>query len=80
MLFSLSSSMNIHCNKSNDINYKVYRKKLRDKASKQHKKILKNLEIAEKNRKHYELQQYKKLLKTLKPSEEQEQDSHETEQ
>ena len=79
MLFSLSSSMNIHC-KKDDYNYELYRKNLRDKASKQHKKLLKNLEIAEKHRKHYELQQYKKLVKTLKPSEEQEQDSHETEQ
>jgi|TARA_Y100000389_G_C17156346_1_gene362116 hypothetical protein len=51
--------MNINCNKNKDYNDKLYRKKLHDRAAKQYKKLLKNLEKAEKHRKYHELQQTK---------------------
>jgi|TARA_Y100000389_G_scaffold187081_1_gene208133 hypothetical protein len=59
MQFILSSHVNISFNKNDEYNKKIYRKKLHDRASKQYKKLLKNLEKAEKHRKYHELQQTK---------------------
>lgn len=59
MQFILSSCVNVSLNKNDEYNKKVYRKQLHDRAAKQYKKLLKNLEKAEKHRKYHELQQSK---------------------
>lgn len=59
MQFILSSHVNINFNKNDEYNKKIYRKKLHDRAAEQYKKLLKNLEKAEKHRKYHELQQTK---------------------
>lgn len=59
MQFILSSCVNVSLNKNDEYNKKIYRKQLHDRAAKQYKKLLKNLEKAEKHRKYHELQQTK---------------------
>ena len=59
MQFILSSCVNVSLNKNDEYNKKVHIKQLHDRAAKQYKKLLKNLEKAEKHRKYHELQQTK---------------------
>ena len=59
MQFILSSCVNVSLSKNDEYNKKIYRKQLHERAAKQYKTLLKNLEKAEKHRKYHELQQSK---------------------